>query len=101
MRSLADRLIAFLESLGELGLFGWKAIRESFHQPLEFNETTRQLLQVGWRSGPLVIVSGFAFGVVLAMQTGSSMARFGAQAMTPQAVSMGYSATLDHSSMVC
>jgi phospholipid/cholesterol/gamma-HCH transport system permease protein len=35
------------------------------------------------------MVSGFAFGVVLAMETGASMARFGAEAMIPQAVSMG------------
>lgn len=38
---------------------------------------------------PLLIVSGFAFGVVLALQTRASMEAFGAQAMIPQAVSFG------------
>lgn len=89
MRSVLDRLTVFLAFAGELSLFGLRAIQETFRPPIEFSETTRQLFEVGWRSGPLVIVSGFAFGVVLALQTGSSMARFGAQAMIPQAISLG------------
>ena len=36
-----------------------------------------------------MMVSGFAFGVVLALQTRSSMQAFGAEAMIPQAVSYG------------
>lgn len=78
-----------MASVGELGLFGFRAIRESFHPPIEFGETIQQLFEIGWRSGPLIIVSGFAFGIVLALQTGSSMVRFGAQAMIPQAITLG------------
>jgi len=88
-RSTSARLTLFLDSVGDLSLFGLRAIQESFHGPVELGETARQLIQIGWRSGPLVIVSGFAFGIVLAMQTGSSMVRFGAQAMIPQAISLG------------
>ncbi len=87
--SAIDRSTAILASVGELGLFGVRAIRESFQPPIEFSETIHQLLEIGWRSSPLVIVSGFAFGIVLALQTGSSMARFGAEAMIPQAISLG------------
>lgn len=36
-----------------------------------------------------MVVSGFAFGIVLALQTGASMVRFGAQAMIPQAITLG------------
>src|SRR5579884_3927199 len=82
-------LIGYVESVGELGLFGFKAVRESFRPPFEIHEITQQLIEIGWRSGPLVIVSGFAFGIVLALQTGSSMAQFGAQSMIPEAVSLG------------
>ncbi len=38
---------------------------------------------------PLIVVSGFAFGVVLAMQTRASMMSFGAESMVPQAISFG------------
>lgn len=75
--------------MGELGIFSFRAIRETFRPPLEFSEIVRQVFEIGWRSGPLVIVSGFAFGIVLALQTGSSMTQFGAQAMIPEAISLG------------
>lgn len=87
--SILDRSTLFFASVGELGLFGLKAIREAFRPPFEFSETTRQLLEIGWKSGSLVVVSGFAFGIVLALQTGASMTQFGAQAMIPEAISLG------------
>lgn len=56
---------------------------------MEIGEIIKQIFEAGWRSGPLIITSGFAFGVVLALQTRASMESFGAQAMIPQAVSYG------------
>lgn len=41
-------------------MFGFRTIKESFGPPLEFAEVIRQLFEIGWRSGPLVIVSGFS-----------------------------------------
>ncbi|HKW74283.1 MAG TPA: ABC transporter permease [Terriglobales bacterium] len=58
-------------------------MRESVRAPLELGEITKQIFEIGWRAGPLIITSGFAFGVVLALQTRSSMESFGAEAMTP------------------
>ena len=87
--STLDRGALLFGYVGELGLFGLKAVRETFQPPFEFTETVRQLLEIGWKSGPLIVVSGFAFGIVLALQTGSSMVRFGAQAMIPEAISLG------------
>jgi len=87
--SLLDELNKFFYSTGELGLFGFRAIRQSFRPPFEIGEISRQIFEVGWRSGPLIIASGFAFGVVLCLQTRSSMESFGAEAMIPQAVSFG------------
>lgn len=87
--SILDRSTLFFESVGDLGLFGLKAIREAFRPPFEFGETVRQLLEIGWKSGPLILISGFSFGIVLDLQTASSMVRFGAQAMIPQVISLG------------
>ncbi|HZQ51242.1 MAG TPA: ABC transporter permease [Bryobacteraceae bacterium] len=89
MASLGDRLNAFLQWIGDLGLFAARTFRESIRPPFELAEITKQIFEVGWRSGPLMIVSGFAFGVVLALQTRASMQKFGAAAMIPQAVSLG------------
>jgi len=85
----ATFLSPFFEFSGDLGLFGLKAIRQSFRRPFEFEEIVRQIYEVGCQSGPLVTISGFAFGMVLALQTRASMAAFGAQSMIPQAVSLG------------
>lgn len=82
-------LSKFLASVGEIGIFGLRSIRDTFRPPFEWKEITRQVFEIGWRSGPLVVVSGFAFGVVLALETRSSMMSFGATAMIPQAVSFG------------
>ncbi len=87
--SIVDRLLGFLQSTGELGLFAFRAIQKGFRPPFEIGEITRQIFEVGWRSGPLIITSGFAFGVVLALVTRASMESFGAEAMIPQAVSLG------------
>lgn len=86
---MRDRLAVFFGSVGEVGLFGFRAIRDAFRPPFELSEIVNQIVEIGWRSGPLIIVSGFAFGVVIALETRASMMSFGAQAMIPAAVSLG------------
>ena len=63
--------------------FGFKALRELFAPPFEFRETVRQLFELGFRSAPLIAVSGMAVGVVLSMHTRASLERFGAESMIP------------------
>jgi phospholipid/cholesterol/gamma-HCH transport system permease protein len=87
--SLRTAVTEFFTFIGELGLFGIRAIRRMFTRPFEIGETVNQIYDAGWRSLPLVIASGFAFGVILALQTRTEMQSFGAGAMIPQAVSTG------------
>lgn len=82
-------IVAFFRSVGEVGLFGLRAIRDTFRRPFELKEIIQQLFEIGWRTCPLIIVSGFAVGAVLALETRASMENFGAQSMIPQAVSYG------------
>jgi phospholipid/cholesterol/gamma-HCH transport system permease protein len=69
--------------VGEVSLFGLRAIREAFRPPFEIGEIARHVFEIGWRSVPLVATSGFAIGVVLSMHTRASLERFGAEAMIP------------------
>jgi len=71
--SSVDRLNALFRFAGSLGLCGFRAVRESFRRPFEFGEITKQIFEVGWRFTPFIIASGFAFGVVLSLQTRTSM----------------------------
>jgi len=69
--------------VGEVALFGARALYEAVLPPYEFKETWRHVFEIGWRSLPLIAVSGFAIGVVLSMHTRASLERFGAEAMIP------------------
>jgi phospholipid/cholesterol/gamma-HCH transport system permease protein len=77
------RVITLLTAAGELSLFALRALREALLPPFEFRETVRQIYELGFRSAPLIAVSGVAVGVVLSMHTRASLERFGAESMIP------------------
>ncbi len=76
-------IIAALAWVGEVSLFGLRALREAFRPPYEVGEVVRHVYEIGWRSTPLIGLSGFAIGIVLSMHTRASLERFGAEAMIP------------------
>jgi phospholipid/cholesterol/gamma-HCH transport system permease protein len=84
---LVDRVgaavLSVLEFVGALATFGGRAIVDAFRPPFEAREIVRHLYQFGLRSMPLILMSGFAIGVVLSMHTRATLARFGAEAMIP------------------
>lgn len=75
-----------LEWFGDLGSFCWKVIRSAFARPFELREIFRQFDEIGSKSLPLVALAGAAIGTVLALETRSSLARFGATSMLPAAI---------------
>lgn len=74
------------EWFGGLSLFAGQVARACFRRPFEFSEILRQIFEIGWRSAPLIVLSGVAVGVVLSMHTRSTLERFGAAAMIPTAL---------------
>jgi phospholipid/cholesterol/gamma-HCH transport system permease protein len=85
---LGTAILTALAFIGELFLFGLRAIREAFLPPYEFREVGRHVFEIGWRSMPLIATSGFAIGVVLSMHTRASLERFGAEAMIPSGLAL-------------
>ena len=75
-----------IEWFGGLSLLGGQVFRECFRRPFEFTETLKQIYEIGWRSTPLIMLSGLAVGIVLSMHTRSTLERFGAAAMIPTAL---------------
>ncbi|MFN0102156.1 MAG: MlaE family ABC transporter permease [Bryobacteraceae bacterium] len=71
---------------GGLSLFAGDVFRESLRRPFEFTEILRQIFEIGWRSAPLILLSGLAVGAVLSMHSRSSLERFGAESMIPSAL---------------
>ncbi len=75
-----------IEWFGGLSLFAGQVVRNSFRPPFEFTEILKQIFEIGWRSAPLIILSGLAVGSVLSMHTRSTLERFGAESMIPTAL---------------
>jgi phospholipid/cholesterol/gamma-HCH transport system permease protein len=75
-----------LEWFGDLGGFSWKVICAAFARPFEFREIFRQFDEMGSKSFPLVALAGAAIGTVLALESRSSLVRFGAKSMLPTAI---------------
>ena len=75
-----------LEWFGELGSFSWKVLRATVTKPFELQEIIRQLDEIGSKSLPLVALAGAAIGTVLALESRSSLVRFGAKSMLPAAI---------------
>jgi phospholipid/cholesterol/gamma-HCH transport system permease protein len=76
-------ILAALAWVGEVSLFGLRALGHAFLPPYEFKEIVRHVFEIGYRSAPLIATSGLAIGVVLSMHTRASLERFGAEAMIP------------------
>jgi phospholipid/cholesterol/gamma-HCH transport system permease protein len=83
LERLGGVVLGLLAWVGDVALFGGRALYTSVVPPYEFKEICRQVFEVGSRSLPLVALSGFAVGVVLSMHTRASLERFGAEAMIP------------------
>ena len=80
----------FLESAGDLILFAIASLRSGLKPPYEWRQLALQIAEIGWRSLPLVVASGFAIGVVTTLHTRSTLVQFGAEAMIPSLQSMSF-----------
>src|SRR5437867_10361657 len=76
---LTSALTAFVEALGELAVLSRDALRYTLRRPPPWRAVVDQLEQVGWRSLSIVNLTALSLGMVLALQLGHSLERFGAK----------------------
>ncbi len=76
-------LIKLIEFVGTVSRFGFRVIVDFFRPPFEAAQIARQVAEVGSKSLPLVIASGFALGTVMTFHTRTTLVRFGAGSMIP------------------
>jgi phospholipid/cholesterol/gamma-HCH transport system permease protein len=72
---------------GDFIFFTGRFFKEAFKPPYLFREFTRQSFQVGYKSLPLVALTGFIIGLVLTLQTRPSLVQFGAESLLPGMIS--------------
>lgn len=70
-------LIAAVEFVGECTLIVWDAFRRMFARPVEWRETLAQMAFIGVASVPIVALTCFFSGAVLALYGAEFLVRFG------------------------
>ncbi len=77
-----------LSDVGNISLFTKRFFIEILKSPFQINEFMRQCYAIGFKSLPLVSITGFIMGLVLTIQTRPTMTKFGAESWLPSMVSL-------------
>jgi phospholipid/cholesterol/gamma-HCH transport system permease protein len=77
-----------LASLGTVFLFIVAVFRESWSRKFEFREFTYQCYKIGYKSLPLISITGAIMGLVLTIQSRPVLVSFGAVSMLPGMVAV-------------
>jgi phospholipid/cholesterol/gamma-HCH transport system permease protein len=85
---LGPRTTRFLEALGDIAVLSWDAARTAVRRPPPWRMIAEQLEQIGWRSLSIVNLTALFTGMVLALQLGSYLSRFGAKMFVSRIVGM-------------
>jgi phospholipid/cholesterol/gamma-HCH transport system permease protein len=89
-RTEVDEVIKFIEFIGNVSRFAFRVIVDSLRRPFEGVQIMRQVAEVGYRSLPLVVASGFALGTVMTLHTRSTLVTFGASSMIPTVQALAF-----------
>jgi phospholipid/cholesterol/gamma-HCH transport system permease protein len=78
----------FFEEIALLTCFAGRFFKEMMKPPYEFKEFIKQAYLIGYKSFPLVIITGFIMGLVLTIQSQPTLAKFGAESWLPAMVAV-------------
>ena len=68
---------------GNVTIFTGRFFKEVLRPPFEIKEFLRQCYIIGYKSLPLVAITGFIMGLVLTLQSRPTLAEFGAESWLP------------------
>jgi phospholipid/cholesterol/gamma-HCH transport system permease protein len=78
----------FFEEIARLTLFAKRFIKELVKRPYEIGELLKQSFLIGYKSFPLVVITGFIMGLVLTIQARPTLVEFGAESWLPAMVAI-------------
>lgn len=78
----------FFFGVGSFFVFLKITTREAFSRDFEFREFTRQCFQIGYKTLPLISITGFIIGLVLTIQLRPALTDFGAVSLLPGMVTL-------------
>jgi phospholipid/cholesterol/gamma-HCH transport system permease protein len=74
--------------VADVSLFLLRTIKETFSKEFEFKEFLRQCFQIGYKTLPLISITGIILGLVLTIQSRPALVKFGAVALLPGMVAL-------------
>jgi phospholipid/cholesterol/gamma-HCH transport system permease protein len=81
-------LIGILQFIGGVGYLARDLLRELFKGKFELNLFLEQVYQIGSRSVPLIALTAVCEGMVMTLQFGIGLSKFGGQPYVPKIVSL-------------
>ena len=78
----------FFTDVADVFLFITHVTKETFSRNFEFKEFLRQCFQIGYKTLPLISITGIIIGLVLAIQSRPALADFGAVSILPGMVAI-------------
>ena len=84
----SNSLTQFFVTIAGLSTFSIRFFKDVFLPPYEFGEIKKHMDELGIKTMPIVTVTGFIIGLVLAMQSQPIMKKFGAEAFLPSMVAL-------------
>jgi len=88
LTAFGTRLVAQLMGVGQFTIFLVRAIACSVTTPIKLGRIIEQLWFIGWRSMPVICLTGAFTGMVLALQGYPSLRRLGSEALLGPLVSL-------------
>ncbi len=85
---MQNNIKTIFEQTGEFSIFTGRFFKELFKLPFQINEFFRQCYAIGYKSMPLVVITGFIMGLVLTIQSRPTLTKFGAESWLPSMVSL-------------
>ncbi|NGF54941.1 ABC transporter permease [Parapedobacter sp. SGR-10] len=85
---MGKKITNLLLEFARLHSFLMRFFRELVSPPYEFKEIIRQCYEVGWKSFPLISLTGFIVGFVFTKQSRPSLEDFGATSWLPALISI-------------
>jgi phospholipid/cholesterol/gamma-HCH transport system permease protein len=81
-----EKANVFLVEIGNFILFFSRTIKETFSRDFEFKEFLKQCYHIGYKSLPLISITGAIMGLVLTIQSRPVLDKFGAVSVLPSMV---------------
>ncbi len=84
----SEKIYNFFATITGLSVFNWEFMKQVLVPPYDIQEVKKHMIELGIKTFPIVSITGFIIGLVLALQSQPVFARFGASDYLPGTVAL-------------